>query len=116
MREQIQNWLTEKMKVAGVLACGIRFPDRKTFTRSASPQFSPIALENACRCVTDTFQVLQANRFPNELVRWVFENYFIYGFIRGDGLSLSLLTRRNAEDIQPADLESIVAEFQSLPT
>jgi len=116
MREHIHNWLTEKTKVAGILACGIRSPDRKTFTRTLSPQFSPVALENACRCVTDTFQVLQANRFPADLVRWVFENYFIYGFSRPDGFCLALLTRRDATDVQPAELETIVAEFQSLPT
>ena len=115
MKEHIQNWLTDKTKVAGVLACGIRSPDRKTHTRTLSPQFTPIALENACRCVTDTFQVLQANRFPAELVRWVFEKYFIYGFVRTDGLSLTVLTRRDETDVAPAELETIVAEFQSLP-
>jgi len=116
MREHANNWLNEKIKVAGVLACGLRFPDRKTIARSQSPQFTPIALENACRCITDTFQVLQANRFPQGLVRWVFEGYFLYGFIRPDGVSLAVLTRRSAEDVQPADLETIVAEFHSLPS
>lgn len=116
MRENIHNWLTEKTKIAGILACGIRSPDRKTYTRTLSPQFTPIALENACRCVTDTFQVLQANRFPANLVRWVFENYFIYGFVRPDGICLALLTRRSTAEIPTTDLEAIVAEFQSLPT
>lgn len=115
MREHINNWLTEKSKVAGVLACGIRSADRKTFTRTQSTQFSHFALEDACRCVNDTFQVLQTNRFPNELVRWVFENFYIYGFTRPDGFCLALLTRRNATDVQPAELETIIAEFQSLP-
>jgi hypothetical protein len=115
MREHISNWLTEKTKVAGILACGIRSPDRKTFTRTHSPQFTQIALENACNCVTDTFQILQSNHFPSELVRWVFENYFVYGFTRPDGYCLALLTRRNVTEVQPAELETIVAEFQSLP-
>jgi hypothetical protein len=117
MQEHVHNRRTEKMKITGVLACGIRSPDRKTFTRSLSPQFPPVALENACRCLSDTFQILNSNRFPFELVRWVYESYLFYGFIRPDGHCFALLTRRNAvSSIQNRDLEKIVAEFHSLET
>ncbi len=34
MKENIHSWLTDKMKTTGILACGLRAPDRKTFTRS----------------------------------------------------------------------------------
>jgi hypothetical protein len=115
MKEEIHHWLTEKMRVAGMLACGIRSADRKTFIRSQSPQFSPVALEHACRCVGDTFSVLSSNRFPVQLVRWVYENYLVYGFLRKDGHCLAVLTRRAEPKVNPADLESIVAEFHSLP-
>lgn len=104
------------MRVNGMLACGIRSPDRKTFTRSVSPQFAPVALENACRCLSDTFQILNTNRFPLELVRWVYENYFVYGFIRQDGHCLAVLTRRHENSLKKEELEAIVAEFHSLPT
>ena len=114
MQEHVHNWLTEKMKIAGVLACGIRSPDRRTFTRSLSAQFPPVALENACRCISDTFQVLSSNHFPAELVRWVFEKYFFYGIARQDGHCLYVLTRRNAAGLQPADLDKIVSEFHAL--
>jgi hypothetical protein len=116
MKEHFHKWLTEKMRINGILACGIRSPERKTFTRSLSAQFSTIALENACRCLSDTFQVLNSNRFPVELVRWVYENYLVYGFVREDGHCLALLTRRHEASLQKNDLEAIVAEFHSLPT
>jgi hypothetical protein len=115
MKEQIHNWLTDKMKVGGVLACAIRSPDRKTFTRSVSPQFAPVALENACRCLSDAFQIINSNRFPTDLIRWVYENHFVYGFIRQDGHCFTILTRRNAAStLQPADLQQIVSEFHGL--
>jgi hypothetical protein len=116
MKENIHNWLSEKMRVAGILACGIRSPDRKTFTRSLSPQFAPVALENACRCLSDTFQILNSNRFPIELVRWVYDKYFVYGFVRQDGHCLAVFTRRHEHSMQASDLEAIVAEFHSLTT
>ncbi len=115
MKEQIHNWLTEKMRVTGLLGAGIRCPDRKTFIRSGSAQFTPVALEHACRCLSDTFQVINSNRFPVQLVRWIYENYFLYGFIREDGHCLALLTRRHEGTLQPDELENIVAEFHSLP-
>jgi hypothetical protein len=116
MQEYAHTWLTDKMKVPGVLACGIRSPDRKTVTRSHTTQFAPIALENACRCLTDTFQIINSNRFPVDLVRWVYESYLFYGFMRPDGHCLAILTRRNATSIQHADLERIVSEFHRLET
>src|ERR1700733_8306099 len=117
MKEHLHNWLTEKMRVTGVLACGIRSPDRKTFTRSLSPQFPAIALENACRCLSDTFQILNSNRFPFELVRWVYENYFFFGSKRPDGLCFPRLTQRKGPSgTQIGQLKKIVAEFQSLET
>jgi hypothetical protein len=115
MQEQIHTWLTEKMKVSGVLACGIRSPDRKTVTRSNSNQFTSVGLENACRCLSDTIQVLNSNRFKTEIVRWVYENYFLYGVVRPDGHCLALLTRCKAvPTLQQQDLERIAAEFQQL--
>jgi hypothetical protein len=114
MREHFNSWLTEKMKVAGVLACGVRAPDRKTFTRSGSNQFTPVGLEHACRCLADTFQILNSNRFPSGLIRWVYDNYFVYGSMRTDGICLAVLSKREGSSLQPADLESIVAEFQNL--
>jgi hypothetical protein len=115
MQEEIHNWLTDKMKVTGVLACGIRSPDRKTFTRSFSPQFAPVALENAFRCLADMFQILNSNRFPVELVRWVYENYFLYAVIRPDGHCFAVLTRRHtAPTLRAEDLDKIIAEFHLL--
>jgi len=50
------------------------------------------------------------------LIRWVYENYFVYGFIRQDGHCLAVLTRRHEKILNQDDLETIVAEFHSLPT
>jgi hypothetical protein len=114
MHEHIHNWLTEKIKTTGVLACGIRFPDRKTFTRNQSNQFAPVALENACRCMADTFQVLHSNRFSVQRVRWVFGNYFVYGSLREDGICFAIVTRREDPNLQASDLNALIQEFQRL--
>jgi hypothetical protein len=115
MQEHIHNWLTEKMKIPGVLACGLRSPDRKIFTRSLSPQFQPVALEAAFRSVGDTFQIMNTNRFPTGFVRWVFENYFLYAFSRPDGHCFGVLSRRDSKHpLDPLTLGQLSAEFLSL--
>jgi hypothetical protein len=116
MKENFTSWLTETLKVSGVLACCVRAPDRRTFTRSGSPQFTPVALDQACRCLADTFQIINANRFPSGLVRWVYENHYVYGSIRHDGFCLALLTHRDTPEVQANDLERIVSEFHTLAT
>ncbi len=115
MQEQFNNWLTDTLKVSGVLACGIRGPDRKTLARSGSSQFSPVALEQACRTLADTFQILNANRFPAGMIRWVYENHLVYGSVRADGHCLTLLARRSTPELEPADLDVILNGFHNLP-
>jgi hypothetical protein len=114
MKEEIHNWLTEKVRLAGVLACGIRAPDRKTFIRSQTPQFNQAALEHACRCLGDTFQVLNSNHFPSQMIRWIYQNHFVYGFIREDGHCLAILAPRAEPGLRNDALQSVVGEFQHL--
>jgi len=117
MQETFQNWLMEKIKVNGVLACGVRSPDRRTFSRSLSAQFQPVALENAFRCVGDTFQILASNRLPTGMVRWVYENYFLYGAARPDGNCFAVLTRRNSKTpLEAEDIQCMIEEFLQLET
>ncbi|MDB6121881.1 MAG: hypothetical protein JWQ71_874 [Pedosphaera sp.] len=64
--------------------------------------------------MADTFQVIHSNRFPIERVRWVFDNYFMYGSTREDGICFAVLTRRDNSNLNPADLDVIFQEFQGL--
>ena len=114
MKEEIHNWLTDKVRLAGVLACGIRAPDRKTFIRSQTPQFNQAALEHACRCLSDTFSVLNSNRFPSQMIRWVYQNHLVYGVVRDDGHCLAILAPRAEPVLRSDTLEAVVGEFQRL--
>ncbi|EEF60793.1 hypothetical protein [Pedosphaera parvula] len=114
MHEEIQNWLGEKIKISGVLACGVRFPDRKTYTRNQSAQFEPVALENACRCLADTFQVIHSNHFAVEHLRWIFGGYFVYGSMRDDGACFSFITRREDSPLKTDAVNHLLEEFKKL--
>src|SRR6266496_4333629 len=79
MKDILQQWLAQRTQVSGVLACGIRFPDKTSLTQSWSKEFPVESLENAWRCVSDTFQVLKINFFPNQQIASIWEGYKLCG-------------------------------------
>src|SRR5205823_15034473 len=114
MKAILQHWLAERTQIMGVLACGIRFPDKTSLTQSWSKEFPPQALENAWRCVSDTFQVLKINFFPNEQIRWVYENAFLYCVRRNDGLCLAMFTSRDPQICDQPFIEKPIDALRSI--
>jgi hypothetical protein len=114
MKPIFQQWLAERTQTMGVLACGIRCPDNTALTQSWSKEYTHEALENAWRCVSDTFQVLKINFFPNEQIRWVYENAFLYCGRRNDGICLAIFTSRDPQVFDQETIERLIVEFRAL--
>ena len=114
MKESLSQWLSRRTQVRGVLACGVRFPDKTSLTQSWSPEFEPAPLENAWRCASDAFQVLRGSSFPNERVRWIYENAVLYCARREDGTCLGIFAAREKGAVDAAEIEQLVAEFCAL--
>ena len=59
MKEHVHGWLTEKMKIPGMLACGLRAAEpQDLYAQRVRPVHPCGALEYACRCLADTFLIL----------------------------------------------------------
>jgi hypothetical protein len=114
MKEEIRQWFEQSAPFAGILACGLRHPDRTTVTKSWSELFSDLAIENALRCLADFFQVLPLNRLPQGRVRWVYEEALLHCERRADGICLGLFTTREESAYDAAGVERVFAEFQAL--
>jgi len=114
MKDILQRWLAERTQVTGVLACGVRFPDKTSLTQTWSKEFPPESLENAWRCVSDTFQVLKINFFPNEQIRWVYENAYLYCGRRYDGVCLAIFTSKDPGVFDPETIENLMTEFRAI--
>jgi hypothetical protein len=114
MKDILQPWLAQRTQVSGVFACGIRFPDKTSLTQSWSQEFPNDALENAWRCVSDTFQVLKINFFPNDNIRWVYENAFLYCGRRSDGICLAIFTSKDPQLFDEELIEGLFEEFRAL--
>lgn len=114
MKETINLWLSKNARLPGVLACGVRYPDRTAFTQTWSSQLVVAALENAWRCAADAFQVLQLNRLTGEWVRWVYDQAYLYCTRRPDGIFLGLITSKDPLSFDPVEIQRLLAEFRTL--
>jgi hypothetical protein len=115
MKELFERWVGERARVPGVLACGLRFPDKSCFTQSWSPEYPVRYLEHAWRCASDAFQVLKINSFPNRHVRWVYEQALLYCARRDDGIYLGMFTAKDPQAFDANEIEGLIAEFRALP-
>jgi hypothetical protein len=114
MNESFSQWLSQRTHQRGVLACGIRFPDKTSLSQSWSPEFAASSLDNAWRCAGDAFQVLKVNFFPNERARWVYERALLHCARRDDGIWLGIFTEKDQAAIDAAEIEQLIAEFCAL--
>jgi len=114
MKESLSQWLSRRAPLRGVLACGVRFPDKTSLTQCWSSEFTAPSLENAWRCASDAFQVLRVNFFPNERVRWVYEKALLHCARREDGICLGIFTARDGGAVDAAEIERLLAEFCAL--
>ena len=114
MKESLSQWLSRRARLRGVLACGVRFPDKTSLTQSWSPEFTAPSLENAWRCASDAFQVLRVNFFPDERVRWVYEKATLHCACREDGTCLGIFTAKDRGTVDAAEIERVMSEFCAL--
>ena len=114
MKETIKEWMVQQQRVAGVLACGVRFPDKTALNETYSGSFPAVALDNTWRCVADAYQVLSLHRMPAIRMRWVYENALLQCARRNDGIILALFTSRNADELDSKGAEQMFAEFHAL--
>ena len=114
MKEFLSQWLSRRVRLRSVLACGLRFPDKTSLTQSWSPEFTEPSLDNAWRCASDAFQVLRVNFFPNERIRWVYEKALLHCARREDGICLGIFTAKDPGAVDAAEIERLIAEFRAL--
>jgi hypothetical protein len=114
MKDLVNQWFEQSAPFQGILACGMRSPDQTTVTKTWADGFTEMAVENALRCVTDLFQVLQLNRISPGRVRWVYQGALLFCERRTDGTCLGVFTPRGGDGVDFVGLERFFGEFQAL--
>ena len=113
-KKQIAKWLGRAPVVRGTLQRGVLFPDQSVVNDGAGPSFPTSALEQAWRVVSDTFQVLNAQRFPPTRLSWVYERAVLHCVQRKDGTLLGIFLTRKTSEVDNDGLARLLGEFQNL--
>jgi hypothetical protein len=114
MKDLVNQWFEQSVPFEGILACGVRFPDQSSVSKTWADGFEESAVENALRCVIDGFQIVQMNRINPARLRWVYSGAFLYCERRPDGTCLGVFTAKNIESISLNELERFFTEFQAV--
>ena len=114
MKELVNQWFEQSSPFLGILACGIRHPDRTAISKTWADAYTEAGVENALSCVLDTYPVLHANRFPHGRLRWIFQEVYFYCERRIDGTCLGVFTPRDPGQVDYEGLERFFSEFQAL--
>ncbi len=112
MKDQLNQWLSQRAQLAGLQACGLRHPDQTTFTEVREFEFTLEALENAWRCVADLYQVARHQDCPAAYLRWAFDQSNLYCLTRPDGTCLMAFTTPKASELDAAGLQALFEDFQ----
>ena len=116
MKLLINQWFEQSVPFEGIQACCIRHIDQSSVSKTWADGFDELALDNAMRCISDVYQILQFNKIPPGRLRWVYENALLHCERRSDGACLGVFTLRDEQSFDREGLARMFAEFQSLST
>ena len=114
MKEIVNRWVGNTSTLPGIYACSVRYPDKAVFAKTSAQDFPLDALENAGRCVVDTFKVLNSRQLPKANVRFVFEGAFIYCALREDDICLALFVCKDSSVWSKSQIDRLISEFHTL--
>src|SRR5262245_14502269 len=113
-KEQLTKWLRDVPTVRGTLLRAVRFPDQTFVSNGAEKDFPASGLEQAWRVVSDTFQVLTAQRFPPSRLSCVCSRVTLHCVHRVDGVMLGVFSNRKAAEVDSEGLNRMLNEFLGL--
>ena len=109
-------WLKENAHLGGVLACGVRYPDKSVFSQVYDQKFHQHKIEEIWSSVAETFQSLKLQRLPTTRLKWTFDEAFLHCVVRNDGVHLCVLTGRKEkkDQVNSETLNQLMSEFLDL--
>jgi hypothetical protein len=113
MNAALNDWLTHKTQLPGVLACGLRYANATTVNQSYSLDYPPEKLDQAWFSVAETFEVAHLHRFPAPMLQWVFAHAQLYGLRRPDKTCLGIFVANDPQAVDATALARLFDEFKA---
>lgn len=112
MSELINRWFSRTGRVPGMLACGLRYPDGNTFSRSWEVPLTEPLLNELWTRLHPITEVAGAD--APESLRWTFDKNVVVGAARANGPTFFVLLARKSGEAEDAGLDRLLNEFRAL--
>ena len=112
MSELINRWFSRTGRVPGMLACGLRYPDGATFSRTWEVHLTESLLNELWTRLHPIAEVVETE--APESLRWTFDKNLVVGATRANGPTFFVLLARKAGEAEVAGLERLLHEFRAL--
>lgn len=114
MKDVFHRWLDQRSGLPGILACGVRFPDRSSFGRSNASEVAPELLDRSWNQVAEAMTALTTQRFTVQRALWTFTDGQLHCAARSDGVVLTIVTPATTSAYNPNVIDKLIAEFLDL--
>lgn len=115
MKEEVNLWLSQQGRLPGVLACGVRYPDRSSFTQEWAEGYERDWMERSLSCLSDICRLLRLNGLSGRWLRWSYREGWLYAAERADGTLLALVTTPGQAPAEREAVMSLVESFLNRP-
>jgi len=115
-KENFTSWFQQMATPRGVLLKSLRFNDATSLTDSSTRELMPELMDQVWRLIKETFESLDAQRFPPERLGWSHEKVATVCVRRTDGTMLAIMLPRRDSDYDQGAVEKLLLEFQGLGT
>jgi hypothetical protein len=113
MNDPLTVWLHQVTQVPGIIVCGVRLPDRSTFTRSVAQEFPEEQMNRTWHRLSDTLQTLNVHRVQGQQMRWSYEHAEIHFAVRSDGATIGLVSLTGLAAPDPQIVSNLIDQFLS---
>ncbi|MFO1497651.1 MAG: hypothetical protein U1G07_04530 [Verrucomicrobiota bacterium] len=115
MKDEINLWLSRQARLPGVLACGIRYPDRSSFTQQWAGEHDQESVEKSLACLSDVWRLLRLSGLTGRWLRWGYPECWFYSAQRPDGTLLGLIAARSEASTDPEEISALLQSFLDRP-
>lgn len=112
MSELINRWFSRTNRVPGMLACGLRYPDGSTFSRTWEAHLTETLLNELWTRLQPIGEVAETE--APESLRWTFEKNTVVAAARANGPTFFVLLARKSGEAEDPGLERLLHEFRAL--
>jgi hypothetical protein len=110
--ELINRWFSRTGRAAGMLACGLRYADGSTFSRTWELHLPEALLNDIWTRLMPMADV--ASMETPEALRWTFDKSVVVAASRTHGPTFFVLLSKKGAEVDMAGVERLLNEFRAL--